>query len=1203
MTRETLTSDPREDVASERERIEAFADASDGWFWETDPDHRFTFMSRSVERLTGLPAESYYGKSRADLVANSVSEDAWNAHLDDLAQKRDFSSFVYRFETADGLIWIRTSGKPRIADDGTFLGYLGYASNITGEVMARREARLLRAAIQQIRDPFVLWGPDDRLVVCNDAFLELNDRVKEILVPGVAFDEVLRAVAYQGTVKAALGREEEWIAERAAQHLLPHFSYTTEIEGGRHLYIHEERLSNDAAVWIGLDITQLKNAERRAEEMSLRLNEAIEALPDSFSYYDADDRLTLFNSHYAEFLRGFGIEPAVGLPYEDSLRIAAGSGAFDIPGGRKEEWVQERLALHRSTDVVRFDQEFSSGWKRVIESSTSDGGRVCLRIDITEAKEQEADLKRAEQAAELAHRRLQEAIEALPDCFSYYDAEDRLVMFNSGHAAFFRQFGMEAKVGIAFEDALRAGVSSGFHAITDMDEEAWIQKRLAQHRSESVTRVDQFFNGGWWRIVENSTSDGGRVGLRIDISELKTKEDELRRAREEAELANSAKSLFLANMSHEIRTPLNGVIGLSRLLSETRLDERQLDYMRKIEASSQSLLAIVNDVLDFSKIEAGEMTIESVDFNLQDEIKRIGDVMSLRAAEKGLSFETFIDPSTPGSLKGDPVRVGQILLNFLSNAVKFTERGTVTLAIRTEGIADGRAVLHFEVSDTGIGMTQAQAEKVFSAFTQADTSTTRKFGGTGLGLSISASLADLLGGEIWVKSAPGEGSAFHLRVPMEIGAGSEPGGQNLSDGLRVLVADDNETARLVLTEMLSAMEVDCMGVTDGKEAVAAVRERGPFDIVLLDWMMPELDGLRTCREIVEMAEQDGPTAPKVILFSAETRGQLKEEARAAGARGLLAKPISASTLHDGIVSALNESGFAADQQRGGEWSMDAVAGLRVLLVEDNEINREIATAVLKKAGIRVTEAENGAVALSLLRSAGRDSFDAVLMDIQMPVLDGYAATEIIRSEMEFDDLPIIAMTANAMSDEKEKCFSLGMQDHVSKPIDNKKLFNALARCCSMDGAFRARLAETGASTILGIGEPETSGGGNVNDTAEMSAEDLSERYEPIAKMIGDWSMVGRFLSQFRDSFGDARAVFEKHIADGDLEAVSRYAHQIKGVSGNLRLNDVYEQAQVVEGAFKGAVSVSDTAPATLEELVSLIETEISLIDRYLAEKG
>ncbi|WP_193179690.1 response regulator [Nisaea sediminum] len=1049
----------------ERETLETFADISNGWFWETDEDHCFTYMSRSVTRLVGRTPEWHYGKSRAEIGGQNLPSEIWRAHLDDLAARRPFENFVFQRTSADCEVWMRTSGKPRFDGDGRFLGYRGFASNVTEEILARREAGLLREGIQQIRDPFVLWGPDDRLVVCNNAFLELNRRIRDILVPGATFDDVLRAVAFQGTVADALGREEAWIAERTAQHRLPHYSHAAEIGGGRHLMIHEERLSNGASVWIGLDVTQLKNAERQAEESRRRLTEAIEALPDSFSYYDSDDRLVLFNSGYAEF---------------------------------------------------------------------------------------------------------------------------------------FRQFGMEAKVGLLFEDVLRSGVRSGLHAITDMDEEEWIQARLKQHRSKEVSRIDQFFNGGWVRIIENSTGDGGRVGLRIDISELKLQEDELRRAREEAELANSAKSMFLANMSHEIRTPLNGVIGLSGLLGDTPLNDQQRGYMQKIEASSESLLAIINDILDFSKIEAGEMNVETVDFNLKNEIKRIDDVISLRAAEKGLSFETFIDPSAPGSLRGDPVRIGQILLNFLSNAVKFTSRGKVALTVRTDRIDDGRALLHFEVSDTGIGMTEEQTAKVFHSFTQADTSTTRRFGGTGLGLSISASLAELLGGEIWVKSVPGEGSVFHFRVPLQISVGSEPSA--LPERLRVLVADDNETARMVVAEMLAAMGSECVQVADGEQAVAAARDQGPFDVVLLDWMMPGLDGLEACRQIIASAGADGGAVPRVLIFSAEARDQIREEARASGARGMLAKPISSSTLHDGIVAALGQAKFIDEGARSGG-PLEDLTGLRILLVEDNEINREIATAVLGKVGVEVTQAENGAVAVSLLRSAGRAAYDAVLMDIQMPVLDGYAATEIIRSEPEFDDLPIIAMTANALSDEKEKCFAVGMQDHVSKPVDNRKMFSALARWCTMIGDRTRATSQPEMIAPVNGKEPEKSGGGNVNDTAAISPEGLSERYAPIAKMIGDESMVARFLEQFRENFSGARAVFEGHIAEGDLESIYRYAHQIKGVSGNLRLNDIYEQAQKVESDFRGATTVSDASSGDLEHLLGLIDTEMRFIDMYLAARS
>ena len=1056
------------DLDEERDRLEAFADVSNGWFWETDENHHFIYVSSSVERLAGRTPEWHYGKSREDLGGRNVQPEVWQAHMDDLAARRPFDSFVYRRLTSHAELWVRTSGAPRFDAEGVFLGYRGFASNITAEIMVRREAGLLKEAFQQVTEPFVLWGPDERLVVCNDAYMRLNENFASILIPGISFEDVLRAVARDGYVTDAIGREEEWVAERLKTHRLPEHSHYLQLSGDRHMMIHQQKLSNGAVAWFGLDITQLKHAERRAEVAHKQLVEAIEALPDSFCLYDSDDRLVLFNSHYAAFLEAFGVEGKVGLKYVDALHVAARSGLFDVPEGTEDEWVESRLAALRSQEVLRYDRPFMGGWTRFIHSTTSDGGRVGLRIDITELKEQEA---------------------------------------------------------------------------------------------------------------------------------------ELRRAREAAEIATSAKSMFLANMSHELRTPLNGVIGLSRLLAETQLDEKQRDYMEKIEASSESLLSIVKDVLDFSKIEAGEMTIEVVDFGLDVELRRLSDVISSRAAEKDLEFRVDIDPDTPMNLKGDPVRIGQILLNFLSNAVKFTERGEVVLSIETEAIADGCATLHFAVRDTGVGMTDQQAAKIFNSFTQGDPSTTRRFGGTGLGLSISQSLADLLDGEIWVESIPGKGSTFHLRLQAAIGVASTPYQIEAFEclrGKRVLVADNSDTARVLMQEMLSRMGVETYVVEGGAEAIAAAADSGPFDAFLIDYRMPDVDGLMACRSICEAAEVKGAGRPPILIVSADETDALKSAARDAGAMGVLTKPINASVLFDAAALLFGKTDLVPGS-KGKFASPDGLRGLRVLVVEDNAINREVAEAVLGKAGIIVTQTENGLAALNLLRAEGRGAFDAVLMDIQMPVMDGYAATEMIREDPEFDDLPIIAMTANAMANEKEKCFAVGMQDHVAKPIENKKLFAALWKWCNIKG--EGSMADPDAR-VERSGEQAGSEEGTVikdNNETALTSDDLAKRYEPLAEMIGDASMVGRFLGQFRESFSDARAVFTGHVDAGDSENAHRYAHQIKGVAGNLRLNDIFEQSKLVESCFKDADSSAESCTAVLEELLNLIDAEMLLIDRHLAE--
>ncbi|WP_193170181.1 response regulator [Nisaea nitritireducens] len=1070
MNREKDQSLAGDGFDQERDRLEAFADVSNGWFWETDENHRFIYVSGSVERLAGRTPEWHFGKSREDVGGRNVRPEVWQAHLDDLEARRPFESFVYRRLAPHAELWVRTSGAPRFDAGGTFLGYRGFASNITAEIMVRREAGLLKEAFQQVTEPFVLWGPDERLVVCNDAYMKLNQNFASILVPGIAFEDVLRAVANEGHVTAAIGREEEWIVERLETHRLPEHSHYLQLSGDRHMMIHQQKLSNGAVAWFGLDITQLKQAERRAEEAHRQLTDAIEALPDGFCLYDSDDRLALFNSHYATFMEAFGLKAEVGLSYEEGLRKAAASGLFNIPEGGQEEWIEKRLALHRSQEVVRFDRPFKDGWARAIESSTSDGSRVGLRIDITELKEQEA---------------------------------------------------------------------------------------------------------------------------------------ELRRAREAAEIATSAKSMFLANMSHELRTPLNGVIGLSRLLAETQLDEKQRDYMAKIEASSESLLSIVKDVLDFSKIEAGEMVLDVTDFGLDVELRRLSDVMALRAAEKGLDFRIDVDPDTPMNLTGDPVRIGQILLNFLSNAVKFTERGEVVLSIETEAIADSHAALHFSVRDTGVGMTDQQAANVFKSFTQADPSTTRRFGGTGLGLSISRSLADLLGGEIWVESTPGKGSTFHLRLQVALGTASTPYQAKAFEclaGMRVLVADNSETARILMHEMLSRMGIETYVVEGGAEAIAAAVESGPFDAFLIDYRMPEVDGLMACRSICEAAEAKGDDKPRILIVSADESETLKEAAREAGAMGVLTKPINASVLFDGAALLFDKMDLVAGK-KGQSVPPDGLRGLRVLLVEDNAINREVADAVLGKAGIIVTPAENGLIALNLLRAEGRGAFDAVLMDIQMPVMDGYAATEIIRDEPEFDDLPVIAMTANAMANEREKCFAVGMQDHVAKPIENKKLFAALWKWCIIKEEGSTAAPDAGAEQSGGQAGSEEGALVEDSNATELTSDDLAKRYEPLAEMIGDASMVGRFLGQFRESFSDARAVFAGHVDVGDHESAHRYAHQIKGVAGNLRLNDIFEQSKLVEGCFKDADSSSETCAGVLEELLSLIDAEMLLIDRHLAENA
>jgi two-component system sensor histidine kinase/response regulator len=656
----------------------------------------------------------------------------------------------------------------------------------------------------------------------------------------------------------------------------------------------------------------------------------------------------------------------------------------------------------------------------------------------------------------------------------------------------------------------------------------------------------------------------GVVLIIEDINVERAATEEIIKAKNLAEEATRVKSDFLANMSHEIRTPMNAIIGFTHLLMRTQLVPRQTDYLKKIHTSSQHLMGIINDILDFSKIEAGKMVVENIEFDLEDLLTNLSALINEKATEKGLELVFDIAADVPMTLQGDPLRLGQVLINFASNAVKFTDRGEITIGIQALEITEHNTLLKFLVKDTGIGLSEEQMGRLFQSFQQADSSVTRKYGGTGLGLVICKNLAQIMGGEIGVNSQLGQGSEFWFTA--RLGKSQLHHRRHLAPhpdlrGKHMLVIDDNENARTVVSTLLQSMSFMVEEAISGPSALEsikrAVSEGKPFDAIFIDWQMPYMDGIEVAKNIRGMGLTP---SPKLLLVTAYGREQVIKGAMQAGFDEIILKPVNASSLYDCVARTFGKDteieSSPPDTQDYVVSDLADLAGARILLVEDNEMNQQIASELLQDAGFFVDIAVNGQEGVDKVK---QNLYQLVLMDMQMPVMDGLTATQEIRKLPHLASLPIIAMTANAMTQDRERCLAVGMNDHLPKPLEPDDLWTALRKW------IKPGLVSGPVRTTVVIDDPGTdlpTPSSLLSDVAGLNIQAALRRVQ------GKQPLYIKMLQQFVDKQISTPSDIQNALQDGDWQTAERLAHTLKSLAGNIGAESLQESAEELELALR-----------------------------------
>ena len=1154
------------------------------WDWDITNDN--LIWDDSMRALYGVASDQFSGaldawqKTLFPDDAKKAEEDVQSALRGDNDLDTEF-----RIVRPDGAVR-HIKGVASVYRDGQGNAerMIGVNWDVTEQLLAEKTLRLSQFTIEN-SSVAVFWiGTDGRMLFVNAAACQMLGRERDDALvlsisdvdPNIPADEW--EAFYRGVKKSGKVRFESNLTKKDGSLIPTELSVTyLEFEGTEYLFVYANDISARRATEDELERHRRgleKLVEERSSELK-KLSRAVEHSPVSVVITDKQGYIEYVNPVCAE-VTGYSRDESIG----QNPRILK-SGNLPV-SFYKDLWetilsghVWKGELINRTKDGVDFWE--SASISPVLDDEGEITHFVAVKEDITERKAMERALRESEEKFRSMAAQAQSAIIMIDD-------KGDVHFWNRAAEAIFGWTGEEAHGENAHElfvpERYMADYKKAFAHFQTTGEGAVLGKiveMVGRRKSGEEFPVE---------IGVSAVQLEGRwnaIGIVNDITERKRAEEEVRLAKEAAESANKAKSAFLANMSHEIRTPLNAITGMTHLLSLTGLDRKQADYVKKTDAAARGLLGIVNDILDFSKIEAGRLDLEVVDFRLNDVLRNVASMVSVPVGDKGLELLVHSEPDVPLTLRGDPLRLGQILTNLVSNAVKFTDSGEVFVLARLLSQTPEQVALEFTVRDSGIGMTSEQLKGLFRPFSQADTSTTRKYGGTGHGLTITRQLVEMMGGGVTVESEPGRGSTFTFKAvfgPSEDGGTRDMALPGEIEGLAALVVDDNATSRACNKEVLEALGFRVSSAASGQEAIERLEAAAdsPIDLVLMDWKMPGMDGLEAATLI--KAHRGLSVVPKVIMATGHGSGALTEQAERIGVDGFLVKPLTSSDLFDAIVDAFGSDAGSEDSGMFSRLTETAVAssitGAEVLLVEDNEINQEVAQEILRTFGLVVHTVDNGQKAVAAVQER---PYAAVLMDVQMPVMDGYKATRMIRSDPKFKDLPIIAMTASAMVGDRKKALAAGMNDHLTKPIDRSQLLTSLVSWIAENASDRRAFVP--------------SGRGRRTKTAPLPPLPGIDVKAGLAVVDGNRALYCKLLKSFLSDHSSAVGEIRVALDRDHQEIAERLAHTLRGVAGNIGAVELHKVAGELEVAIrKGDASTTESTLTSAESALQVVNSAL-----------